>query len=69
MCGASWTQIGEATSQKTSTKAETAAADKGPKTIMTLYLFNGSTPIIFALPDLDTMGTAAVNPVVSQLFG
>jgi len=68
MYGATWTEIGEATSQKTSTKPDAAKGDKDPKTILTLYAVNGASPILLALPNLDTMGGAAVNPVVSQIF-
>ena len=69
MLGATWTEIGEATTMKTSTTDETNASDKGPKTIMNLYSFAGASPILVALPDLEKMKSDAANLVVSQLFG
>ena len=69
MCGGTWTEIGLGTTMSTSTKDDTAAADKGPKTVLTLYCFRGATPILFALPNLEKMSGADINPIVSQLFG
>lgn len=70
MYGADWQQVGEATTQKTASKNDDEPASaKEPKSIMTLYAFNGTTPVYFALPDVEKMGGDAVNIVVNQLFG
>lgn len=69
MYGADWQEIGEATSNKTSTKDERTSDKDKTKTILKLYAFNAATPIFFALPDLDTMSSAATNQVVTLLFG
>mmetsp|Transcript_25031 Transcript_25031/g.31314 ORF Transcript_25031/g.31314 Transcript_25031/m.31314 type:complete len:140 (+) Transcript_25031:26-445(+) len=68
MYGGNWQEIGEATSTKTSTKGETAASDKGPKSILKLFALGGSTTLV-ALPDLDNLRSDAINQVVSQIFG
>ena len=64
MLGATWTEVGTATSTKTS--AQGSAASREPKTIMTLY---SSGNFYFALPDLEKMKGDAINPLVNQLFG
>ena len=69
MLGANWHKIGEATSRKISTKDTDAASEKEPKTILTLYAMNGAAPVYFALPSVEEMGGAAINPIVTQLFG
>lgn len=69
MYGAHWAEIGEATTTKTSTKGEVAAADKGPKTVLKLYsLSSGALTVIFALPE-DKLSTDMINPIVGQIFG
>ena len=71
MYGSEWQEVGQATSISTSnsSKNDAAAADKQPKTILTLYAFNGATPFYFALPDVEKMKGDAVNIVTSQIFG
>ena len=69
MLASDWQEIGKATSKKTSTKDSASAADKEPKTILQLFAMNGAAPVYFALPDVDKMSGAAINPIVSQLFG
>ena len=66
--GATWQEIGEATSTKSSTK-DMSAADAEPKCIMKLYSLNGPSSYYFALPDVEKMKGDAVSTVVSQLFG
>ena len=68
MYGANWNEIGEATSTKTSTKGEVAAADKGPKTVLKLYALSGASTVLFALPE-DKLSTDMINPIVGQVFG
>lgn len=65
MYASQWQEVGIATVTKTSTKDDTPASEKEPKTIMTLYAFNAATPFYFALPDLEKFGGAAINPVVN----
>lgn len=69
MYGSQWEEIGEATSTKTSTSDDSGPASEKTKTMLTVYAFNGPTPFYFALPDQKTMSSAAVNPVVTQIFG
>ena len=69
MLASDWQEIGEATAKKTSTKDSASAADKEPKTVLKLFAMNGAAPVYFALPDVDEMSGAAINPIVSQLFG
>ena len=64
-------ELGTVTAVKTSdSDKDKSAADKEPKTIVTLYVCSqGSVPTYFVLPDLDTMGGAQVTPAVTQIFG
>ena len=64
MFAANWQEVGTATSTKTST--EKSAAEREPKTILTMY---GSGNFYFAMPDLEKMKGDQINPVVNQLFG
>ena len=69
MYGADWQQVGEATSTSTSSKNDGSAEEKKPKTIMTMYAFNGATPFYFAMPEIEKMKGDAVNQVTNQIFG
>ena len=69
MYAADWQEVGEATSTKDSATDKTAAADKGPKSLLKLYALNGAKPFYFALPDLENMSGSSINQVVGQLFG
>jgi len=69
MYAATWQEVGEATSVKTSTKSDESAASKEPKSLLKLFAMSGASPCYFAMPDLEKLGGADSNLVVNQLFG